>query len=141
MDHKNLERLIYFSRKICSLDYGFPLEKNYQFSLNRKTKEIKKSKFYFEGPVWYVKSLNDNHYLAASSVEKGNGVLSNDACIYLSKDLTNWEVLVRFKKDIFPMPLFKWGVATFQMENKTLVNLHYILKVYLVWMVNLTYVH
>lgn len=89
-----------------------PVEKNYHFSLNRNSKEVKKLDC-FNGPVWYLKELVDGYYLAGSSVEIGDGVLTNNACLYLSKDLKTWEIISEFTKDKWPMPYFKWGVLAF----------------------------
>jgi len=89
-----------------------PLEKSYQFVYDRNSKEVTQLDF-FNGPVWYLKRLEDGYYLAGSSVEKGEGVLSNEACLYVSKDLVNWKIVESFKKDLLPMPYFKWGVLSF----------------------------
>ena len=88
------------------------LEKNYQFTYNRKNGKIQKRNI-FNGPVWYSKSLEDGYFLIATTVEKGKGVIEKSANLLISNDLKNWTVLKKFKKDIFPMPIFKWGVISF----------------------------
>ncbi|MDC0083071.1 hypothetical protein OAI64_02510 [Schleiferiaceae bacterium] len=98
-----------------------PLEKSFQFKYNRDSGEISKLDF-FNAPIWYLKRLDDGFYLAGSSVEKGEGVLTNKACLYLSKDLVNWEIVKEFKKDIWPMPYFKWGVMAFSVGKQTTKN-------------------
>lgn len=103
---------LFFTEKEVHWIMDSPLEKSYQFCLNRDTKEVNKLD-YFNGPVWYLKQLDDGYYLAGSSVEIGNGVLSDNACLYLSKDLKKWEIISEFPKDKWPMPYFKWGVLAF----------------------------
>lgn len=103
---------LFFTEKEVHWIMDSPLEKSYQFCLNRDTKEVNKLD-YFNGPVWYLKELDDGYYLAGSSVEIGNGVLSDNACLYLSKDLKKWEIISEFPKDKWPMPYFKWGVLAF----------------------------
>jgi hypothetical protein len=98
-----------------------PIEKSYQYKYDRNSGEITKLNF-FEGPIWYLKSLEDGYFLAGSSVEIGNGVLSDKACLYVSKDLIKWEVLKEFKKDFWPMPYFKWGVIAFSDGRQTSKN-------------------
>ncbi|WAC01080.1 hypothetical protein N7U66_12970 [Lacinutrix neustonica] len=89
-----------------------PLEKSYHYTLHRKTNKITR-KSLFPGPVWYLKKLEDGYYIAATSVEIGEGVLSKEAQLFVSKDLENWESVYKFPKDIFPMRYFKWGVIGF----------------------------
>lgn len=86
-----------------------PIEKSFHFELDRKTNAIKQKEL-FPGPVWYIKELSDGYYLAASSVEIGEGVLDNYAQLFVSKDLETWTKVAKFKKDILPMRYFKWGV-------------------------------
>ena len=103
---------LFFTEKEVHWMMDSPLEKSYQFFLNRDTKEVNKLD-YFNGPVWYLKNLDDGYFLAGSSVEIGDGVLSSKACLYLSKDLKKWEIISEFPKDKWPMPYFKWGVLAF----------------------------
>ena len=103
---------VFFTEKEVHWIMDSPIEKSYQFVYDRASKTVRKLNL-FNGPVWYLKSLSDGLFLAGSSVEKGEGVLSNDACLYVSNDLKNWEVLDKFQKDFLPMPYFKWGVLAF----------------------------
>lgn len=109
---------LFFTEKEVHWIMDSPLEKSYQFSLNRDTREVNKLD-YFNGPVWYLKKLDDGYYLAGSSVEIGDGVLSDKACLYLSKDLKKWEIISEFSKDKWPMPYFKWGVLAFSNGRQT----------------------
>ena len=65
------------------------------------------------GPVWYGKSLSDGNYLIQTSVEKGQSSKSNYVHIFVSHDLLQWRELIRFKKDFYPMRLFRFGIITF----------------------------
>lgn len=123
LDFNNIEVLGDGSQKFRAVNLFFkeaevhwimdsPIEKNYQFVYNRITKKITKLN-HFNGPIWYLKRLEDGFFLAASSVEKGKGVLSSQACLYGSKNLINWEIIEKFEKDFLPMPYFKWGVLAF----------------------------
>lgn len=109
---------LFFTEKEVHWIMDSPLEKSYQFCLNRDTRKVNKLE-YFNGPVWYLKELDDGYYLAGSSVEIGDGVLTNKACLYLSKDLKTWEIISEFPKDKWPMPYFKWGVLAFSSGRQT----------------------
>ena len=117
---------LFFTKKEVHWIMDSPLEKSYQFCLNRDTKKVEKL-CYFNGPVWYLKELNDGYYLAGSSVEIGEGVLSNNACLYVSKDLRTWEIISEFPKDKWPMPYFKWGVLAFSsgLQSSKKFTLHF----------------
>lgn len=86
-----------------------PIERSYHYEMDRKTHKITQ-KEPFPGPVWYLKELSDGYYLAASSVEIGDGVLDNYAHLFVSKDLETWTEVATFEKDSLPMRYFKWGV-------------------------------
>ena len=98
-----------------------PIERSYHYEMDRKSYKISKKEA-FPGPVWYLKELSDGYYLAASSVEIGNGVYDNYAHLFMSKDLENWKELAKFKKDILPMRYFKWGVIAFAEGEQTSEN-------------------
>lgn len=89
-----------------------PVEISYHYQMDRNTYKLFK-KTSFPGPVWYLKELSDGYYLAATSVEIGNGVLDNHANLFLSKNLDTWKKIGNFKKDFLPMRFFKWGVIAF----------------------------
>ena len=75
------------------------LETNYLYRLDRKTKELTKLQE-FPGPVWYTKVINDNHYLASITCEKGSGSHKKYGFIFYSKNLELWEEVYRLEKDI-----------------------------------------
>ena len=88
------------------------LENSYHIVLDRKTRQIEQ-KMLFQGPVWYIKRLQDGYYLAATTQEIGAGVLDKKAHLMLSRDLENWQTLVQFEHDGLPMRYFKFGVIGF----------------------------
>lgn len=89
-----------------------PIEKSYHYEMDRTSYNITKKEG-FPGPVWYLKQLTDGLFLAASSVEIGEGVYDYFAHLYVSKDLETWTEVAKFKKDVWPMRYFKWGVIAF----------------------------
>ncbi|MFT4800281.1 MAG: hypothetical protein ACI93N_000039 [Flavobacteriaceae bacterium] len=95
-----------------------PIERSYHYEMDRKSHKISKKEG-FPGPVWYLKELSDGYFLAASSVEIGEGVYDNYAHLFISKDLETWTELSKFKKDILPMRYFKWGVIAFAEGEQT----------------------
>lgn len=66
-----------------------------------------------DGTIWYAGTTRDGLHFAGSSVEKGAGVLSNMARVWISKDAEKWEPIKSFEKDSYPMPHFKWGTISF----------------------------
>jgi hypothetical protein len=109
---------IFFELEFVHWIMDSPIEDSYQFTMNRKTKEIERRSL-FPGPVWYLKKLSDGIYLAGTSVEIGEGVHEQNACLFASKDLLSWECLSKFEKDSLPMPHFKWGVMAFSEGEQT----------------------
>lgn len=66
-----------------------------------------------DGTIWYAGTTSDGFFFAGSSVEKGPGVTTNKAKVYLSVDGVRWNAVAAFEKDSLPMPLFKWGTISF----------------------------
>jgi len=95
-----------------------PLEKVHIQSFDRITKSITQGQ-YFPGPVWYSKQFESGDALIQTSVEIGKEVKSKYAIVFYSKDLVDWKEVVRFKKDILPMPYFKFGVVAFAEGKQT----------------------
>lgn len=94
------------------------LQDSYHIRLDRKTRTIEK-KTAFPGPVWYIKSLSDGFYLAATAQEVGLGVKDRFAHLMVSRDLENWIDLKRFEHDGFPKKIFKFGVIGFADGEQT----------------------
>lgn len=88
------------------------LETSYHIRLNRDTKETTTLEP-FQGPVWYIKRLEDGYYLATTAQETGDGVLDEYAHLYISRDLNNWTILKSFEHDGLPKKYFKNGIIGF----------------------------
>ncbi|AZJ35037.1 hypothetical protein D6T69_05675 [Tenacibaculum singaporense] len=111
---------LFFEKDYVHWIMDSPIERSYHYKMNRDNYKVDK-KSGFPGPVWYLKYLKEGYYLAATSVEIGEGVLENNASLFISKDLENWTLLKKFKKDILPMRYFKWGVIGFA-DGKQSIN-------------------
>jgi hypothetical protein len=94
------------------------LEDSYHIVMNRATRRIEQ-KTVFPGPVWYIKRLCDNYYLAATAVEIGPGVHDNLVHIMASRDLDLWEDIYQFHHDGLPKRYFKFGVLGFADGNQS----------------------
>jgi len=94
------------------------LEDSYHIEMDRKTRQIKR-KQRFPGPVWYIKKLEDQFYLAATAQEIGPGVHDAYAHLMVSRDLESWEDIYQFKHDGFPKRFFKFGVVGFADGTQT----------------------
>jgi hypothetical protein len=88
------------------------LEDCHVVSMDRATRSIEKLQA-LPGPVWYIKSLSDNYFLAATANEKGPGVKDDCAHFMVSKDGIEWESIKKFRKDKWPKRYFKNGVIGF----------------------------
>ena len=101
-----------------------PNEISYCVHFDRANESISLN-FAFNGPVWYSHELNNGKFVCATSVEPGYSMQNKTAQVLLSDDLLNWKVAVEFKKDFWPVRLFKNGVVAFpigmQDENKVLM--------------------
>jgi hypothetical protein len=65
------------------------------------------------GPAWYIKALDDDVFLGATSCEVGPGVHDNFAHLYASSNLENWQECERFAHDRLPKRYLKFGVIGF----------------------------
>ena len=79
---------------------------------DRFTEQLKEGAS-FPGPVWYSKVFTDGGAVLATTVEPGPGCKSSYAQIFFSKNFIDWTEVARFKKDKWPMRLFKFGVIAF----------------------------
>lgn len=95
-----------------------PIQKAYLQIFNRKDKTLAQGQ-YFPGPVWYSKQFENGDAVLQTSVEIGKEVKSSLSKIFYSKNLKDWEEVYNFKKDIFPMPYFKFGVVAFAEGRQT----------------------
>ncbi len=67
----------------------------------------------FDAPVWYIKRLDAGGALIQTSIEPGKAVTTNNSKIFYSNNFLDWTEVHRFKKDILPKILFKFGVISF----------------------------
>jgi hypothetical protein len=88
------------------------LEYSYHIEYNRNSQSTK-AKYFFKGPIWYIKELESKYYLAATAQEIGVGVLDKKVHLYCSKDLENWFEIAEFEHDGLPKRFFKFGVIGF----------------------------
>ena len=103
---------LFFSEENIIWGMDSQIETSYLQIMSRNSNKISKGQE-FLSPIWYGKTLEDGSAVCQSSVEIGPSVKSEYAHIYYSKDLMNWVSIAKFKKDIFPMRLFKFGVIAF----------------------------
>jgi hypothetical protein len=89
-----------------------PLETSYLQEFDRTTGTLSRHAE-FPGPVWYTKQFKDGSVLLQSSVETGPGVKGKHAHLFGSRNNREWIDLAQYKKDIWPMPFFKFGVLSF----------------------------
>jgi hypothetical protein len=88
------------------------LQNSYHIKLDRRTRKIEQKQL-FPGPVWYIKSLEDGYYLAATAQEIGAGVKDRFAHLLVSRDLETWSDIRQFAHDGLPKRYFKFGVLGF----------------------------
>lgn len=79
---------------------------------DRETKALTKIRS-MDGPIWYTKRLKDGICMLQTTVEIGAGVVSDSAQIHMSFDGRKWHEVARYRKDVWPMPWFKYGVIGF----------------------------
>jgi hypothetical protein len=101
-----------FKKKYVIWGMDSPLQTSFLKIFNKKTKELRTGRS-FPGPVWYSKTFADHSAVLQTSVEIGCGVKSTYSCLFYSKDLVHWYQIYKFKKDIYPKKLFKFGVIAF----------------------------
>lgn len=89
-----------------------PLETSHLQIMCRKERTLQRGQA-FPGPVWYSKQLDDGVSLLQSSCEPGPGVQSDAAHLFVARDNRAWLDVARFRKDRWPMGLFKYGVLAF----------------------------
>ena len=64
--------------------------------------------------AWFLKQDKKGNVILGTTVENGRGCQVDYSSIYYSRDFgMNWIELLRIPKDIYPMPLFKWGSVSF----------------------------
>lgn len=58
---------------------------------------------------WYMAETTDGLYLATTTVELGAGIKTDEARVLASEDGLEWEAVVSFRKDPYPMTGFGFG--------------------------------
>lgn len=89
-----------------------PLRGNHCMRLDRKTRTLSRGQR-FPGPVWYIKRLAEDGFLAATACETGPGVDDESAHLFFSRDLETWTEVRSFAHDRLPKGYFKFGVIGF----------------------------
>ena len=75
--------------------------------------------------AWFLKQDNNGSAVIGTTVENGKGCQVNYSSIYYSNDSgLTWLEILRIPKDIYPMPMFKWGSVSFSNSNDILDNLY-----------------
>ncbi len=105
------------SRVVWMMDS--PNETAYCVHFDRETEQISLN-FAFNGPVWYSHELEDGYYICATYIEPGYSMKEKTAQVLISKDLAEWEVMLCFQKDIWPVRLFKNGVIAFPIGKQSI---------------------
>ena len=88
---------------------------------DRKTKKLERG-IELAGPAWYSKEFKDGSGIIQTTSEVGAGVKDNFANLYFSEDLENWQFLKKYKKDIWPKKVFKYGVIGFAEGSQNRYN-------------------
>jgi hypothetical protein len=71
--------------------------------------------------AWFLKQDKKGNAILGTTVEHGKGCQVNYCSIYYSTDYgLTWLELIRIPKDIYPMPLFKWGSVSFSNGSDSL---------------------
>jgi hypothetical protein len=62
-----------------------------------------------DASAWYMAETTDGLYLATTTVELGAGIQTNEARVLASEDGLEWEPIIAYRKDPFPMTGFGFG--------------------------------
>jgi len=99
------------------------IKKNYIYRQNRSDGKRKKV-LSIKQTAWFLKQDKKGNVILGTTVENGKGCQVNYSSIYFSRDFgMNWLELLRIPKDIYPMPLFKWGSVSFSNGARNLDDL------------------
>ena len=99
------------------------IKENYIYIQNRSDGKRKKV-LSIKQTAWFLKQDKKGNSILGTTVENGKGCQVNYSSIYFSRDFgMNWLELLRIPKDIYPMPLFKWGSVSFSNGAESLDDL------------------
>ncbi len=88
------------------------LQQNRCVSLDRNSGRISLHQK-LDSPAWFTTQTTDGFFLAATTVEKGPGVMTDRASVLISENGINWEKALSYQKDRWPGVYFKFGVISF----------------------------
>ena len=96
------------------------LKENFIYRQNRSDGRRKKI-LSIKQTAWFLKQDKNGNAILGTTVEHGKGCQVNYCSIYYSTDYgLTWLELIRIPKDIYPMPLFKWGSVSFSNGSDSL---------------------
>tara|TARA_B100000780_G_scaffold96709_1_gene67446 strand:- start:4836 stop:6101 length:1266 start_codon:yes stop_codon:yes gene_type:complete len=99
------------------------IKENYIYRQNRSDGKREKV-LSVKQTAWFLKQDKKGNAILGTTVENGKGCQVNYSSIYFSRDFgINWLELLRIPKDIYPMPLFKWGSVSFSNGAESLDDL------------------
>jgi hypothetical protein len=99
------------------------VRENFIYRQNRSDGKRKKV-LSIKQTAWFLKQDKKGNVILGTTVENGKGCQVNYSSIYFSRDFgMTWSELLRIPKDIFPMPLFKWGSVSFSNGAESLDDL------------------
>ena len=99
------------------------IKENYIYRQNRSDGKRMKV-LSIKQTAWFLKQDKKGNVILGTTVENGKGCQANYSSIYFSRDFgTKWLELLRIPKDIYPMPLFKWGSVSFSNGAENLDDL------------------
>ena len=89
------------------------IKENYLYRQNRSNGKREKV-LYIKQTAWFLKQDKNGSAILGTTVENGKGCQVDYSSIYHSSNYgLTWLELLRIPKDIYPMPLFKWGSVSF----------------------------
>lgn len=100
-----------FTKQFVYYGTDIPEEQNYLYRLERKTGKVERLQA-VDSSVFY--SCRVGSYLFFSTVVEPSRVnTTRDACIWGSADGESWQIIARFRKDIWSMKYFQYGQIRF----------------------------
>lgn len=104
------------------LFYGTDNLENQNYLYVQKRENGKREKVLsIKQTAWFLKQDQLGKAIIGTTVEHGKGCQVNYSSLFLSNDFgLSWNELIRIPKDIYPMPLFKWGTVSFSNGSENL---------------------
>lgn len=88
------------------------LERNHACRMRRKNQALEIGQP-MDNSTWYGGSTRESLHVAFTTVEQGEGILSNESAVIVSQDAFHWQKVFGFKKDFWrPVKVFKYGVIS-----------------------------